>query len=416
MALEIRIPKLGLTMLDATLVRWMIETGGLVAVEQGVCEIETDKVSFEIPSPGEGLLLPTVAAGRRVEVGGVIGFVAADESELVELEKRHAVMDVGVEAEAPSAVREAGKPERGAGDRPAAVSGERIKASPAARHLSREQGVDLAGISGSGPGGRIIKSDVLAAIEQGAPGKAVAGYDFEFAAGEPEVLHAAEEIPIRGVRKLIFKNMQLSLSRQAQLTIHTEAGARSMVNLRRLLNERLEAEAVPVSYNAIIVKAVAQALRRHPRLNATVDGRVIKVWEQIHIGVAMDFGQGLLVPKVREADRKSIRQISEEIQDFSERCGAKKLLPDELQSGTFTVTNLGAWDTDYFTPIVNFPESAILGVGRIVEKPWVREGTVVAEPRLGLSLTFDHRIIDGAPAAAFLKTIKDMLEEPGLML
>jgi len=415
MAIDIRIPKLGLTMLDATLANWMIGTGQPLVVEQAVCVIETDKLSYEIPSPGVGLLMPIVEVGRRMEVGQLIGFVAADEAELNALKEQYAVVDTAVQTtvvEDPGATKRETKP----GARSLSTPGERIKSSPLARFLSKQHGVDLTTLSGSGPGGRIIKSDVLNVIERSETEKSSTTFGFELDTGEPDVLNAVEEIPIRGIRKLIFQNMRLSLSQQAQLTIHTEASARAMVDLRQLLHGRLEAGSSPVSYNAILVKAVAQSLRQHPRLNATVDGRVIKVWKQIHIGVAMDFGQGLLVPKVRRADRKSIRDISQEINNFVERSREKKLLPDELQNGTFTITNLGAWGTDYFTPIVNFPESAILGVGRIVEKPWVRDGSVVVEPRISLSLTFDHRIIDGSAAAAFLKTIKDMLEEPGLML
>jgi pyruvate/2-oxoglutarate dehydrogenase complex dihydrolipoamide acyltransferase (E2) component len=151
-------------------------------------------------------------------------------------------------------------------------------------------------------------------------------------------------------------------------------------------------------------------------LNAVVDGREIKIWQQIHIGMAMDFGKGLIVPKVRNADTKSIRVIADELGDLVQRARQQKLLPDELQGGTFTITNLGGWDVDWFTPINNFPESAILGVGRIVDKPWVRDGAVVAEPRITLSLTFDHRIIDGALGARFLKTLKDRIEDTRLML
>jgi pyruvate/2-oxoglutarate dehydrogenase complex dihydrolipoamide acyltransferase (E2) component len=171
-----------------------------------------------------------------------------------------------------------------------------------------------------------------------------------------------------------------------------------------------------VSYNAVIVKAVAMALRQHPGINASVAGDVIQVWDQIHIGVAMDVGNGLVVPKVRNPDRLSVREISVCIDALADKAAKKALMPDDLQGGTFTITNLGAWDIDHFTPIVNHPESAILGLGRIVEKPWVREGRVVAEPRIALSLTFDHRIIDGAPGAAFLKTLGQMVEDPLLML
>lgn len=415
MALQIRIPKLGLTMLDAVLVRWMVETGQPVTLEQSVCVIETDKVTYEVPSPGDGLLLPVIAPGRRMAVGALIGYVAEDDTELAALIKQHGTVDTAKEkpmAQSHEAYRPEGKAGAGAPRKPAG----RIKASPAARRWCKEHGVALGTIPGTGPEGRVILADVKKVMEQKASETTGSVYEMEEAPEGPEVLAAAEEIPIQGIRKRIFQNMHLSLTRQAQLTLHTEASAHAMTALRRLLNDRMKPDAVPVSYNAVIVKAAARALRDHPRLNASVDGRKIKLWKQIHIGVAMDFGQGLLVPKIRHADRKSIREISAEIQDVARRIAEKKLLPDELLHGTFTVTNLGAWETDHFTPIVNFPESAILGVGRIVEKPWVRDHAVVAEERMALSLTFDHRVIDGAAAAAFLKTVKDMIEEPGLML
>jgi pyruvate/2-oxoglutarate dehydrogenase complex dihydrolipoamide acyltransferase (E2) component len=230
------------------------------------------------------------------------------------------------------------------------------------------------------------------------------------------LLTVAEKIPIRGIRKIIFKNMKLRQSTQAQLTLQTEASARDLKALRTVFNARLTDDQPRVSYNAILIKAAARALQLFPMLNASVDGHEIKIWDQIHIGVAMDFGQGLIVPKIRNTDTKSILTLSNELSDLTRRAEKKQLLPDELNGGTFTITNLGAWDIDYFSPIVNFPESAILGVGRIIEKPWVKNGSLVADLRLPLSLTFDHRIIDGALAAQFLKTLKDRLEDTRLML
>lgn len=415
MALQIRIPKLGLTMLDAVLVRWMVETGQPVTLEQSLCVIETDKVTYEVPSPGDGLLLPVIAPGRRMAVGGLIGYVAEDDTELAGLIKQHGTVDTAKEkpiVQSDEAYGPERKAETGALRKPAG----RIKASPAARRWCKAHGIELGTLPGTGPEGRVILADVKQVMEENASETTGSVYEIKEAPEGPDVLTAAEEIPIRGIRKRIFQNMHVSLTRQAQLTLHTETSVHAMTALRRRLNDRMKPDAVPVSYNAVIVRAAARALRDHPRLNASVDGRKIKLWKQIHIGVAMDFGEGLLVPKIRHADRKSIREISAEIQDVARRIKEKKLLPDELLHGTFTVTNLGAWKTDHFTPIVNFPESAILGVGRIVEKPWVRDHAVVAEERMALSLTFDHRVIDGAVAAAFLKTVKDMIEEPGLML
>jgi pyruvate/2-oxoglutarate dehydrogenase complex dihydrolipoamide acyltransferase (E2) component len=400
MAIEITVPKLGLTMEEATLVGWKAAAGEMVKKEQIVLVLETDKVTFEMPSPGDGLLHPVAASGSRIEVSQVIGYLAKDEAELAQLASQHPTAEGGAPpaaAAAKPAVAPAASPAMPAG------AGGRVKASPVARAMAKAHGVDLNAIPGSGPGGRVVRDDVLKAIEKGVPAAAPA-------AGE--LLSVAQEIPITGVRKVIFKNMHLSLATQAQLTLHTEASAAAMMNLRR----RLNAPDAKISYNAVLVKVIAQALKQHPLVNATVEGEVIKVWRQVHVGIAMDLGRGLVVPKVRNAESKSIREIAADIDRLVEAAKAGSLALDDLTLGTFTLTNLGAWDIDDFTPIVNHPESAILGVGRIVEKPVARSGQVVIEPRLALSLSFDHRIIDGAPGAAFLKTIKDLIEEPALML
>jgi|WetSurMetagenome_2_1015567.scaffolds.fasta_scaffold01915_3 pyruvate dehydrogenase E2 component (dihydrolipoamide acetyltransferase) len=399
MAIEITVPKLGLTMEEATLVGWKFSAGEMVKKDQVVLVLETDKVTFEMPSPGDGLLHPVAASGSRIEVSQVIGYLAKDKAELEKLAAQHPAAETG----APPASA-AAKPAAAPAESPAmpAGAGGRVKASPVARVMAKAHGVDLSAIPGSGPGGRIVRDDVLKALKKGVPAAPVAG----------GLLSVAQEIPIAGVRKVIFKNMHLSLATQAQLTLHTEASAAAMLRLR----SRLNAEGAKVSYNAVLVKVIAQALKQHPLVNASVDGETIKVWRQVHVGVAMDLGRGLIVPKVRNAESKSIREISADIDRLVEAAKAGSLALDDLTLGTFTLTNLGAWDIDDFTPIVNHPESAILGVGRIVEKPVARDGQVAIEPRLSLSLSFDHRIVDGAPGAAFLKTIKDFIEEPSLML
>jgi pyruvate dehydrogenase E2 component (dihydrolipoamide acetyltransferase) len=407
MPIEITVPKLGLTMEEATLVCWKAAAGEMVKKEQIVLVLETDKVTFEMPSPGEGLLHPVAASGSRIEVSQVVGYLAADPAELAKLAANHPAAETTVPEVA--AVAAAG-PAAGAAGPPAAsaAAGGRVKASPVARVMAHAHGIDLGLLAGSGPGGRVVRADVLKAIERGVPAKAAPAP----AAVAGELLSASQEIPIAGVRKVIFKNMHLSLTTQAQLTLHTEASAAEMMRLR----SRLNAAGAKVSYNAVLVKVIAQALKQHPLVNASVEGEMIKVWRQVHVGVAMDLGRGLIVPKVRNAESKSIREISADIERLVETAKAGSLALDDLTLGTFTLTNLGAWDIDDFTPIVNHPESAILGVGRIIDKPVAREAQVVVEPRMALSLSFDHRIIDGAPGAAFLKTIKDMIEEPSLML
>jgi len=407
MAIEITVPKLGLTMEEATLVSWKAAAGDMVKKEQIVLVLETDKVTFEMPSPGDGLLHPVAAPGSRIEVSQVVGYLAADKAELAKLAAQHPAAETGAPAAAAAA---ASRPVAGAAGQTAApaAAGGRVKASPVARVMAQAHGIDLGLIAGTGPGGRVVRADVLKAIEKGVPAKAASAP----AAAAGELLSVVQEIPIAGVRKVIFRNMHLSLATQAQLTLHTEASAAAIMRLR----SRLNAAGAKVSYNAVLVKVIAQALKQHPLVNAGVEGEVIKVWRQVHVGVAMNVGRGLIVPKVRNADSKSIREISADIDRLAEAAKAGSLALDDLTFGTFTLTNLGAWDIDDFTPIVNHPESAILGVGRIVEKPVARDGQVVIEPRLALSLSFDHRIIDGAPGAAFLKTIKDMIEEPALML
>lgn len=407
MAIEISVPKLGLTMEEATLVGWKAAAGEMVKKEQIVLVLETDKVTFEMPSPGDGLLHPVASPGSRIEVSQVVGYLAADKAELAKLAARHPAAETGGPAAVTAAATQPAAAAAGPPAAPAAGGG-RIKASPVARVMAQAHGIDLSLIAGTGPGGRVVRADLLKAIEKGVPAKAAPAPG----AAAGELLSAAQEIPIAGVRKVIFKNMHLSLATQAQLTLHTEASAEAMTRLRN----RLNAAGAKVSYNAILVKVIAQALKQHPLVNAGVEGEVIKVWRQVHVGVAMDLGRGLIVPKVRNAESKSIREISADIDRLVEAAKAGNLALDDLTLGTFTLTNLGAWDIDDFTPIVNHPESAILGAGRIVEKPVARDGQVVIESRVALSLSFDHRIIDGAPGAAFLKTIKDLVEEPALML
>jgi pyruvate dehydrogenase E2 component (dihydrolipoamide acetyltransferase) len=415
MAVEIKIPKLGLTMKEATVAQWLIKAGNPVAEKQIVCVIETDKVTFEVPASASGLVYPIALPGQRFAVGEVIGYIAVDEIELKVLEDQQAAGQTKPQ-EAPANREQGGaRVFLPTGDRQPAGSG-RVMATPVARKLAIERDIDLHTVSGSGPGGRIMLEDVERALEALRKGSVEGGDDLGPEGRPSPLLTAAQEIPIRGIRKIISEHMMLSLTNQAQLTLHTEASAIQLRALRLDLNDPQRGEGPPVSYNAIMVKAAALALRRYPLLNASVDGQDIKTWEQIHIGVAMDFGDGLLVPKIRNADTKSIRLISAEMDELAEKAAGKRLLPDDLQAGTFTITNMGSSDIDHFTPIINPPESAILGVGRIIEKPWVRQGLVVAEPRLALSLTFDHRIIDGALAGQFLKTIKDSLEETRLLV
>jgi pyruvate dehydrogenase E2 component (dihydrolipoamide acetyltransferase) len=405
--IEITIPKLGLTMESAKVVRWEFQSGEAVKEGDTVLVIETDKVTFEVPAPATGIIHPIAAPGATCAVEETVGFIAADREEYEKLLQKHpSPRAEEVEfAEEEEAVFEPPSPSPSP-----ASAGNRIKASPLARSMARAHNLNLSAIQGSGPGGRVVRADILRALEEKlSPKEARADERAAYSDYGKDVL---ETIPITGVRRVIFQNMHQSLTQSAQLTLHTEASAEALSALRN----RLTRDGQKVSFNAILIKIAAMALREHPKINASVEGDNIQVWRQIHIGLAMEANDALIVPVVRSPDRKTIREIDEEVFALVSKTRENRLSPDDLANGTFTITNLGFADIDHFTPIIRPPESAILGVGRVVQKPVVQNDQVVPQARIGLSLSFDHRIIDGAPAARFLKTIRDMVEEPALML
>jgi len=272
---------------------------------------------------------------------------------------------------------------------------QRVQATPLARRIAEEEGLDLSQIPGTGPGGRITEEDVLRALEgRRAP------------AAPPRV------VPFTGMRQAIAERMMESLHSMAQLTLTTRADVTELVGLREILSQRWN---VRLSYTDFITKATALALKEHPILNSALVGEEIVLHEDVHIGVAVALEEGLIVPVIRHADRKSILEIHQTVQDLAERARKGELSVDEVTGSTFTVTNLGMYGIDAFTPIINPPEVAILGVGRILEELSLVNGQVAARSRIVLSLTIDHRIVDGAPGAAFLQTVVRYLEHPALM-
>lgn len=399
--ISITIPKLGLTMESAKLLRWDRSSGSEVVEGETILVIETDKVTYEVPAPGSGIIHPVAPPGKVCAVEEVVGYIAEDRAEYDRILVQYpGVADEGEPGE--EAAEETAKPEA------LPPRSARLKASPLARAMAQEHGLDLQLIRGTGPGGRIVRADILAALEERtkAAARRIDGLN---AMTDKEIRKA---IPITGVRRIIFDNMHASLSQSAQLTLHTEASAEALVALRQRLGRNGE----KISYNAILIKTAATALAIHPGMNASVVGGAMTVWKQIHIGLAMEANDVLVVPVVRRPDTKTIGEIDRELGQLVLKVRENKLSPDDLVNGTFTISNLGFGDVDYFTPIIRPPESAILGVGRIARKPSVKGDSIVPEQRLGLSLTFDHRIIDGAPAARFLKTLKDMIEDPLLLI
>jgi pyruvate dehydrogenase E2 component (dihydrolipoamide acetyltransferase) len=290
-------------------------------------------------------------------------------------------------------------------------AGKKHIASPRARRVAEEKGVDLSQVVASSPSGRIVEADVLKFLAQVPPSPPQPSPP----APLPPVGEGGEEIiPLIGIRKLIAERMSESAHTTARVTLTTEADATRLAEMRAAINERRTD--VKISFTDLFVKIVAAALKQHPQLNSTLATNEIRVHANINMGIAVDTERGLMVPVIRDADRKALAEISRELRDLSERARTSKILPDELRGGTFTITNLGPAEIDAFTPIINPGETAILGIGRIVLKPAAYQGQIALRQMVALSLSFDHRVVDGAPAARFLQTIKAFVEEPGLLM
>jgi pyruvate dehydrogenase E2 component (dihydrolipoamide acetyltransferase) len=285
------------------------------------------------------------------------------------------------------------------------------KATPLAQRMADAAQVDLRAVSGTGPGGKIVKEDVQrAAQEKQAPAPAAPAAPLP----EAEIL---ERVPLSGVRAIIAERMAASVHTTARVTLVTEVDATEFVAARTRLKQRVEAEwGFAPGYNDLLVLIVAAALRQYPYMNARLTPDAIERLAQVNVGLAVDTERGLLVPVVRDADRKNLQEIGQTFREMAERAKKGRSLPDDLNGGTFTITNLGAYDIDAFTPVINLPEAAILGVGRIALKPAVYQGELAVRQMLTLSLVFDHRLVDGAPAAKFLQYIRQMIEEPYLLL
>ncbi len=372
MPVEVVMPKFGLTMQEGTIQQWFKSEGDAVAAGEALYEVETEKVLYEVEAPTDGvvakLLYPAEATVPCARVVAVIAVAGEDPR------------SIAAKYDAPPAPSAAAAGPAVAAAPTAAPPAGNVIATPAARKLAKEHGLDLATISGTGPGGRITREDVEAAVAAGA-------------ARQPRT-------PLRGMRKVIAERMWQSLQATAQLTITTEVDVTALVG-----RKQQQAQEFPLTYTDLLVEAAAGALRAHPRLRVTVDAEGIEPQEAIHVGVAVALDEGLIVPVIRDADRKSLAEIAAESRALAERARAGTLGVDAVQGGIFTITNLGMYGVDAFTPILNQPQVAILGVGRIVQKPAVHEGQIAIRSMMTLSLTFDHRIVDGAPAAAFLRDV-----------
>lgn len=437
MAKKFKMPDIGEGLTEGEIGKWLVQQGDAVEENDPMVEVLTEKVNVEIPSPFSGTVLQLLAEeGEIVEVGTPI-VVIGEEGESVE-EAEPAEVDVAVEEAEPPEAEEAEEREEPApeapeeGEKPVT---ERVLATPAVRRKAREMEIDLTRVEGTGPRGRVTEEDLMAFAEQGEVEVEPEAEAQPEAAAEPEPEAAAEaapepapvpeereelveRVPIRGVRRIISEHMHEAKRTAAHFTYVEEVDVTELVALRERLKSWAEERGAKLTYLPFIIKALVATFQEHPTLNATVDWEAeeILVKRYYNIGIATATEAGLVVPVVKDAGRKTIVQLAQEIEGLAEKARNRKLELSDVQDSTFTITSLGAQGGLLATPIINVPEVAILGVHKIAKKPVVRDGQVVVRDVMNLSLSFDHRIVDGHVGAAFTQTLVRYLENPGSLL
>ncbi len=450
MPFDFKLPDLGEGIKEGEVVKWHVREGDLVEEHQVILEVETDKAIVEVPSPKKGKVLKlNKAEGDTVLVGEVLLTIetGGEEAEGAVAEEAAARPESRVEAPTAPAPKAAPAHEDEEEEEAASVVGKLppsigVLAAPKARALARERGIDISKITGTGPGGIITEADVLAAGGAPAPGKAAVPPQGarpvpplpHHAPPPPPAPHHAppapppagedrdpwgpvERIPFRGIRKSISRNLMASQRNTASVTGMDDADVTDLWNLRNHEKEAAAKKGINLTFLPFFMKAVRHAIESHPLLNGSVDeerGEII-IKKYFNVGVAVDTPDGLMVAVLRDVEKKTILEIAEELQELSKRARERKITLGELKGSTFTITNYGAFGGRYATPIINYPDIAILGTGRITERPWIFEGKVVPRMILPLSLTFDHRVVDGVEASTFLKRVKEYLEDPNLI-
>ena len=411
-------PRLSDTMEEGVIVEWLKQVGDPVEPGDILAEVETDKATMELESYHEGVLLHIGVKEGAVPVNGVLAVIGEkDEDFQSDLDAAQAELTSASTSEAESGVSEAPDDndniEQPSNDGAALqtsngsmVDDGRVKASPLARRMAEEKGLALSGISGSGEGGRIIKQDIIShlksASESGTqlPNQSFSGL-------------VPREEGISQMRKVIAKRLSESKFSSPHFYVTIAIDMENVIQIRKDIN----ATAPPkISFNDFIVKATAMALRAHPSVNSSWLGDKIRYNGSINIGVAVAVNEGLMVPVVTHADQKGLATINQEVKELAGRARERKLQPDEMQGNTFTISNLGMFDVDEFTAIINPPDACILAVGSIVEKPIVKDGQIKVGHIMKVTLSSDHRVVDGAIAAAFLQTLKSYLEQPMRMM
>lgn len=444
MALEFRLPDIGEGVVEGEIVRWLVKEGDVLREDQPMVEVMTDKATVEIPTPRAGrvtkLMMP---AGQICAVGQVMIVIESEGGAAAPAPSAtaHATPAPAHAAPAPSRATAAPAPAHSHGstsasthgassstNAPAAFFQAKVLAAPATRQLARTLGIDIRTVRGSGPGGRITKDDVRAATESArAPKPASSAAPARPAAApaapapiapQPVAPSAGDErIPFRGVRKKIADNLVRSQHATAPFTYVEECDVTELVKLRARAKKRAEERGVKLTFLPFIIKAVVSGLKKFPIVNSTLDATTdeIVLRKSYHLGVATATDNGLIVPVLRDADKLSLFQIAAAIEPLSERARTGKASRDELTGSTFTISSLGTLGGVLATPIINFPEVAVLGVHKIRETPAVRNGEIVIRSVMNLSITLDHRIVDGYEGAKFIQHVVELLQDPTLL-
>lgn len=401
MITKVVMPKLGLVMKEGLLVLWHVREGDEIEAGKPLLEIESDKVTTEIEAPASGVVRKIIVAEEEiVPCGTVVGIIAGSEDEEIPgleaiVGESRAVVMTREQWEQKQTLKEAPK-ETGSG-RPEA----KVRISPAAKKLAKTHGVDLSRIKGSGPGGRIVREDVLRAAEEGP----------QQPASRVEGDRPGESAPITRMRRSIADNMARSARTVARVVHFAEVDMTRVVDYRSQNREAFKRDAdADLSYNVLLIKATASAMREDPVLNVSFQEDVIRRHSDIHIGLAVALEEGLITVSIKHPDQKGLPVIAKECATLIEKAEAGGLQVDDVTGSSITISSLGGFDIDSFTPVVNLPEAAILGIGTVVERPVVKSGKIEVAPIMKISLSFDHRIVDGAPAARFLQLLKRSLE------
>jgi 2-oxoglutarate dehydrogenase E2 component (dihydrolipoamide succinyltransferase) len=416
---EIRVPTLGESVTEATIGKWFKKAGDVVAVDEPLVELETDKVTIEVPAPAAGVLTDVaVKDGDTVAVGALLGAIkeGAGAAPAVKPEQK------SDKAKAADGGSEQPRPKEEAQPKPAAAkpAGD-MALAPSVRRIAAETGIDAATVPGTGKDGRVTKGDMLAAIERAAaqptPVSAPTAAVQARAPSAPDDAAREERVRMTRLRQTIARRLKDAQNTAAMLTTFNEVDMTHVMALRTQYRELFEKKhGIKLGFMGFFVRACVQALKEIPAVNAEIDGTDIVYKNYYHIGIAVGTERGLVVPVVRDCDQKSIAEIEKAIADFGRRARDGSLKIEELQGGTFSITNGGIYGSLMSTPILNAPQSGILGMHKIQERPMVVAGKIEARPMMYLALSYDHRIVDGREAVTFLVRVKESLEEPARLV